>query len=101
MHREIASDDTRSPSMIQCIDEPEYLAMVKTLTRHGNSLALVIDKPILDMLQIDADTPLSVTTDGNCLVIAPAKDDARAKKFEQAMKDTFKKYDGMLRRLAQ
>ena len=38
--------------------------MLKTLTKHGNSLALVIDKPILDMLDISADTPLEeiVTT---------------------------------------
>lgn len=31
--------------------------MNKTLIKHGNSLALVIDKPILEMLQITADTP--------------------------------------------
>ena len=46
--------------------------MVKTLTKHGNSLALVIDKPILDLLKIEADTPLSISTDGRCLIIAPA-----------------------------
>jgi hypothetical protein len=28
--------------------------MVKKLTKHGNSLALVIDRPILDLLKIDA-----------------------------------------------
>ena len=43
--------------------------MVKTLTKHGNSLALVIDKPILDLLKIEADTPLSISTDGRCLII--------------------------------
>ena len=32
--------------------------MNRTLVKHGNSLALVIDKPILEMLQITADTPL-------------------------------------------
>ena len=32
--------------------------MQKLLIKHGNSLALVIDKPILDMLQISAETPL-------------------------------------------
>ena len=29
--------------------------MKKTLIKHGNSLALVIDKPILELLQITAD----------------------------------------------
>ena len=45
--------------------------MIKTLIRHGNSLALVIDKPILEMLQISADTPLEVTTNGDALMVAP------------------------------
>jgi hypothetical protein len=31
--------------------------MVKKLTKHGNSLALVIDKPILELLKIDQETP--------------------------------------------
>ena len=31
---------------------PLEQSMTKTLIRHGNSLALVIDKPILEMLQI-------------------------------------------------
>jgi len=31
--------------------------MVKKLTKHGNSLALVIDRPVLDILKIDAETP--------------------------------------------
>jgi antitoxin component of MazEF toxin-antitoxin module len=74
--------------------------MTKTLTKHGNSLALVIDKPILDLLNIDADTPLSVTTDGKCLVVSPT-DPVRRKKFESAMDDTFKKYRKTLKRLAE
>jgi len=54
--------------------------MVKRLTKHGNSLALVIDRGVLDLLDIDADTPLTITTDGNCLVVAPLRDPARQKK---------------------
>jgi antitoxin MazE len=74
--------------------------MVKTLTKHGNSMALVIDKPILDLLQIEPDTPLNITTDGRCLIIAPC-DPKRRKKFEAALEDTVIKYSGMLKRLAE
>jgi antitoxin MazE len=74
--------------------------MVKTLTKHGNSLALVIDKPILDLLKIDAETPLELTTDGTTLIVTPA-DEARRKKFDAAVKDTFKRYGKMLKRLAE
>ena len=34
--------------------------MFKTLTRHGNSYALVIDRPILDLLQASPDTPFQI-----------------------------------------
>ena len=34
--------------------------MRKKLTRTGNSLALVLDKGMLDRVGIDADTPLDV-----------------------------------------
>ncbi len=30
--------------------------MIKTLTKHGNSLALVIEKPVLELIGADADT---------------------------------------------
>jgi len=45
--------------------------MVKKLSRHGNSLALVIDRSILDLLQIDENTALEISTDGEALVRHP------------------------------
>ena len=74
--------------------------MVKTLTRHGNSYALIIDKPVLDLLKIDADTPLEVTTDGKTLTITPVADPARRKKFEAGMERINKRYAKLFKRLA-
>jgi len=45
--------------------------MVKSLSAVGNSLGLIIEKPILELLKIDKDTPLEVTTDGRSLIITP------------------------------
>ena len=45
--------------------------MIKNLTSIGNSLGLIIDKPILELLRIDKDTPLEVVTDGTGLIIRP------------------------------
>jgi len=56
--------------------------MLKKPTKHGNSLALVIDRSILDLLKIDAETLLEISTDGKQLIVAPAKASARPKKFE-------------------
>ena len=74
--------------------------MVKRLTKHGNSLALVIDRGVLDLLEIDADTPLTLTTDGKCLIVTPLRDPERRKRFEKALKKVNKRYGGALKRLA-
>jgi hypothetical protein len=41
-------------------------------------LALVIDKPILEILNIAPDTPLKITTDGRSLTITPSRRGDRA-----------------------
>src|SRR5581483_1508108 len=53
------------------------VSMIKKLTKHGNSFALVIDRPILDLLKIDPESPLDVTTDGARLIVAAAKPSER------------------------
>jgi antitoxin component of MazEF toxin-antitoxin module len=47
--------------------------MTKRLVQHGNSAALVIEKPILQLLGIDLDSDLEVVTDGRNLIISPLK----------------------------
>lgn len=74
--------------------------MIKSLTKHGNSLALVIDRGVLDLLDIDADTPLSVSTDGACLIVAPVRDVDRPRKFRAALDEANRRYGRALKRLA-
>jgi antitoxin MazE len=49
------------------------MAMIKKLTAIGNSLGLIIDRPILELLEIDKETPLEVRTDGEALIIRPLR----------------------------
>lgn len=75
--------------------------MIKTLTKHGNSFALIIERPIMELLGIEADTPLNITTDGNALVIHPVQDDDdRAARFRAALEKVNERHGGALRRLA-
>jgi len=74
--------------------------MVKRLTKHGNSLALVIHRGVLDLLEIDADTLLSVTTDGKCLIVTPVRDPKREKRFRAALEEGNRRYGKTLKRLA-
>jgi predicted nucleotidyltransferase len=43
--------------------------MIKRLTRHGNSYALIIDKAILELLGISPQSPLELSTDGRSLQV--------------------------------
>ena len=77
--------------------------MVKTLVKHGNSYALVIDKPILELLNITPDTPLEVsTTDGVTLTIKPsvAEAEARARALKTSLASINTRYRRTLERLA-
>lgn len=74
--------------------------MIKKLAKHGNSLALVMDRGVLDLLNIDADTPLDISTDGEVLIISPVRDEKRRAKFENAVRETNRKYGRALKRLA-
>jgi antitoxin MazE len=75
--------------------------MVKKLTRHGNSSALVIDRPILELLNIDESTPLQITTDGRRLIIEPADGEHQRKRFEKAMKKSHQRFAKAFKKLAE
>lgn len=47
--------------------------MKKRLSAVGNSAAIIIDKPILDILDIGMETDLNIHTDGHNLIISPIR----------------------------
>ncbi len=74
--------------------------MVKTLTRTGNSLALVLDRRILDATGIDAETKLEVSTDGDVIVISPVRSKRRTARLRRITEDLDREHAGAFRRLA-
>ncbi len=74
--------------------------MVKHLTAHGNSSALIIERSILELLHIKKDTPLEITTDGRNLIISPVSSAAREKKFREALAKVNKQHTKTLKALA-
>jgi antitoxin component of MazEF toxin-antitoxin module len=73
--------------------------MIKKLTAVGNSLGLIIDRPILELLNIDKFTPLEVRTDGEALIVRPAARDKKARVRASAA-PMMKAHDATLRKLA-
>ena len=75
--------------------------MIKHLTAHGNSLALVIDKAILEILKIREKDALEVTTDGRNLIVSPVRDEKREKRFRTAFARVNEHHAKTLKKLAQ
>lgn len=47
--------------------------MIKKLTAIGHSLGIILDRPVLDLLNINRETELTVTTDGDALILRPVR----------------------------
>ena len=75
--------------------------MIKTLTKHGNSYALVIEKPILELLRVSPETSFEIVTDGQCLVLTPVRDSDDEKKFQSALDMVHKRFGRAMKRLAE
>jgi antitoxin MazE len=76
----------------------------KNLSAIGNSLGLVIEKPILELLNITRETELEVTTDGTRLIVEPVREveaKGRRGRVGAATKRVMKNHDRTLRRLAE
>ena len=74
--------------------------MIKKLTTHGNSMALVIEKAILDLLDITPKTSLEISTDGKNIVISPIHALGHKKLFKAALDKVNRKHSRTLKALA-
>jgi antitoxin component of MazEF toxin-antitoxin module len=79
--------------------------MKKKLVKYGNSTALVIDKPILQLLSIDETAELEISTDGESLILTPVKTKKIKKesldnKLNRIVEKNIKRYAPALKKLA-
>ena len=75
--------------------------MVKKLSKHGNSLALVIEKPILDLLGIDESTPLEIRTNGRGFYVEPAGRASTPDDLDGVMQQIEDRYEAVFKKLAE
>jgi antitoxin MazE len=76
------------------------LPMTRTLTVIGDSLGLILDKPLLEQLRIDKDTPLEIQTEGQSLIIRPVRAEDRRSRLRAATEKMMDAHDETLRKLA-
>jgi antitoxin component of MazEF toxin-antitoxin module len=75
--------------------------MVKRLIQHGNSVALVIDKPIMEMLNITNETTFELSTDGKNLILSPQIENTQENNIIESLGRINKKYGNVLKRLGE
>lgn len=81
-------------------------AVIKKFSRHGNSLAVLIDKPILDLLGMNEDTHITIKTDGINIIIEPIKNPhnipliSKDPKTQKLYEELAVKYDALFKKLA-
>ena len=73
--------------------------MIKKLSAVGNSLGLIIERPILELLNITKDTALEIKTDGEALIIRPVRITKKERVRESARR-MMAVHDDTLRKLA-
>ena len=74
--------------------------MIKKMVQHGNSAAIIIDKPVMELLDFDIDTPLEISTDGKNLIISPINNPGRMEKLKVSLAKINKKHGKTLEKLA-
>lgn len=74
--------------------------MINTLKRHGHSMALAIETPMMEALGITEATPLQVTVTGHALVVTPANVEVGPDRLKGAVKELRKHHGPMLKRPA-
>ena len=75
--------------------------MIKKLIQHGNSVALVIDKPIMEMLNLSNETTFELSTDGRNIILSPQPESNRQNEILQSLEKINKKYGAVLKRLGE
>jgi antitoxin component of MazEF toxin-antitoxin module len=56
---------------------------VKKLTGTGNSVALVLDKELLERTGLDPEKPVEVSTHGELIILSPVRDSKHSRRLEQ------------------
>ena len=76
--------------------------MSKKLTRHGNSYALIIDKPLLQVLNISEHTVLNIFVQDEALIIRPAQISVNKKKqsIKKIAQEIMEEYSDVFEKLA-
>ncbi len=76
--------------------------MVRNLRRIGNSCGIIIDRPILELLNLDAGSPvkIEIAPGGRGLLLTPAAEPDHEARVREASKNVMARHGSAFERLA-
>jgi hypothetical protein len=82
------------------------MPVLKKFVKVGSSYSLIIDKPIMDLLNLEPTTEFSMNTDGKSLIFTPIENAAetekekREKRIDEAVKMSLERFGGLYEKLS-
>lgn len=82
------------------------MPVLKKFVKVGSSYSLIIDKPIMDLLNLESTTEFSMNTDGKSLIFTPieksveSEEEKKEKRVDDAIKKSLERFGGLYERLA-
>ena len=73
--------------------------LVKKLSNIGNSQGVIIDRSILEMLDVDSETPIQLDTDGDVIILRPLR--LRRTELKRLAHEIMDENDETFRKLAE
>jgi antitoxin MazE len=77
------------------------MTRTKRLTRSGNSVALVLDREILEAAGIDATRPVEISVHGDSIVVTTPRSRTRKQQVESIAEDAHRRYGPVFKKLAE
>lgn len=74
--------------------------MKTKLTRTGDDLALVFDKPLLEQLGLDENSEFEISASRDVILVTPVRNEVRQRKLQKIVDELDAQYGGVFERLS-
>ncbi len=75
--------------------------MLKKIIQHGNSAALILDKPLLELLKLEVGSSVEITTDGRNLILSPTSQETSENDVLRSLEKINRNYGQTLKKLGE
>ena len=83
--------------------QPRTMVVVTTrkLVSVNGGLGLLLDSGVLQILDIDENSVMRLSTDGDCLVVTPVRAKGRRERFSQSVESIVDQYHSMFQEMVE